>query len=117
MKLLSVSSEAFPLIKTGGLADVAGALPGALAPEGIEMRTLLPGYPAVMDGLKGAQTVARLSVLGVDAQVLAVTAGGLDLFVLDAPALYDRTGGPYTDARHGLVRQLAQVCRVELCSW
>ena len=47
-KVLSVTSECAPLVKTGGLADVAGALPVALAPEGIEMRTLLPGYPAVM---------------------------------------------------------------------
>ncbi|MBB5516819.1 starch synthase [Rubricella aquisinus] len=98
MKLLSVSSEAFPLIKTGGLADVVGALPAALAPEGIEMRTLLPGYPAVMERIKGAKVAARVSALGVEARVLAVTEGGLDLFVLDAPALYDRPGGPYTDA-------------------
>ncbi len=48
MQVLSVASEVFPLIKTGGLADVAGALPGALAPLGIRMRTLMPGYPAVM---------------------------------------------------------------------
>jgi starch synthase len=48
MKVLSVTSEFYPLIKTGGLADVAGALPGALAGEGIEMRTLLPGYASVM---------------------------------------------------------------------
>ena len=46
--VLSVASEAYPLIKTGGLADVAGALPGALSPHGVLMRTLIPGYPAVM---------------------------------------------------------------------
>ena len=48
MRVLSVASEIYPLIKTGGLADVAGALPPALARRGIEMRTLVPGYPAVM---------------------------------------------------------------------
>ena len=48
MRVLSVASEAYPLVKTGGLADVAGALPPALARRGIEVRTLLPGYPAVM---------------------------------------------------------------------
>ena len=53
MRVLSVASELFPLIKTGGLADVAGALPGALAPLGVEMRTLVPGYPAVLAGLEG----------------------------------------------------------------
>ena len=48
MKVLSVASEVFPLIKTGGLADVAGALPQALTQFGIETRTLIPVYPAVM---------------------------------------------------------------------
>ena len=47
LKVLSVASEVFPLIKTGGLADVAGALPGALVREDVEMRTLTPAYPAV----------------------------------------------------------------------
>ncbi len=45
LRVLSIASEAFPLVKTGGLADVAGALPLALPREGVEMRTLLPGYP------------------------------------------------------------------------
>ncbi len=51
MRILSVASEVYPLVKTGGLADVAGALPPALARRGIEVRTLLPGYPAVMSKL------------------------------------------------------------------
>ena len=51
--VLSVASEAYPLVKTGGLADVAGALPGALAPYGVSMRTLIPGYPAVMPSYQG----------------------------------------------------------------
>jgi glycogen synthase len=54
MKVLSVASEIYPLIKTGGLADVAGALPAALWPHGVEMRTLVPGYPAVMEKLQEA---------------------------------------------------------------
>lgn len=52
MKVLSVASEIYPLIKTGGLADVAGALPLALAAYGIHTRTLIPGYPAVMKAIK-----------------------------------------------------------------
>jgi starch synthase len=47
LRVLSVASEAVPLIKTGGLADVAGALPGAVAVHGVAMTTLLPGYPSV----------------------------------------------------------------------
>ena len=47
MNVLSVSSEIYPLIKTGGLADVVGALPIALEAHGVTTRTLIPGYPAV----------------------------------------------------------------------
>ncbi len=56
MKVLAVASEIFPLVKTGGLADVAGALPLALADFGVEVRTLVPGYPAVMRAIaRGAR--------------------------------------------------------------
>lgn len=99
MNILSVASEVFPLIKTGGLADVAGALPLALRGKGIRMRTLVPGYPAVMQQLEHPVEVAALAdLLGEEARVLAVMHDGLDMLVLDAPAFFDRTGGPYTDA-------------------
>ena len=99
LAVLSVVSEVFPLIKTGGLADVAGALPGALAREGVEMRTLIPGYPAVMAALDKPKVVLKLADLfGGPAKLLASKAAGLDLFVLDAPHLYDRPGNPYHDA-------------------
>jgi starch synthase len=98
MKVLSVTSECAPLVKTGGLADVAGALPGALAPLGVEMRTLLPGYPRVMAAVGKAKPVWEdADLFGSPARVLAAKAHGLDLLVLDAPHLYDRPGGPYTD--------------------
>src|SRR3982074_2397261 len=51
LPVLSVASEIYPLIKTGGLADVTGALPIALRPEDIEVRTVVPGYPSVMNSL------------------------------------------------------------------
>jgi starch synthase len=99
MKILSVASEVFPLIKTGGLADVAGALPLALAQIGVQMRTLLPGYPAVMAKLGETREVARFdSLFGQPARILATMHDGLDILVLDAPAFFDRPGGPYTDA-------------------
>ncbi len=44
MKVLSAASEVFPLVKTGGLADVTGALPAALKGHGVAMTTLVPGY-------------------------------------------------------------------------
>jgi starch synthase len=94
--VLSVASEAYPLVKTGGLADVTGALPGALARHGVTMRTLLPGYPAVMGAL-GDVAVAREygEYFGGPARLLMGRAGELDLVVLDAPHLYDRPGNPY----------------------
>ncbi|PPQ40225.1 starch synthase [Rhodoblastus acidophilus] len=96
MKVLSVASELYPLIKTGGLADVAGALPGALAPEGVEIRSLIPGYRPVMAALKKAESAAEFEDLfGGPARLLAARVGALDLFVLDAPHLFVRDGGPY----------------------
>ncbi|ODT50695.1 glycogen synthase GlgA [Devosia sp. 63-57] len=96
MEVLSVTSEVYPLIKTGGLADVAGALPGALSGSGVTMRTLVPGYPAVMARLSGGREVASFADLfGVRGRLVAGRVDGLDLIVLDAPALYDRPGNPY----------------------
>ncbi|MBS0481920.1 MAG: glycogen synthase GlgA [Proteobacteria bacterium] len=101
LKVLSVASEAVPLVKTGGLADVAGALPTAVAPHGISMTTMLPGYPAVRQKLKRARTVhAWDDLLGEPARLLATRIGDHPLLVLDAPAFFDRPGGPYADP-HG----------------
>ena len=96
--ILSVASEVFPFMKTGGLADVAGALPLTLGEIGLSVRTLMPGYPDVMKRLDGhaAESVLTIPELfGGSARILAARLEGLDLLVLDAPHLYDRSGGPY----------------------
>jgi starch synthase len=96
LRVLSVTSEVFPLVKTGGLADVAGALPAALAPQGVSMRTLVPGYPSVIQALERSERIADLSDLhGAPAHLLDAHAAGLDLLVLDAPNLFARPGNPY----------------------
>jgi starch synthase len=96
INVLSVTSEAYPLAKTGGLADVAGALPGAVRAHDIAMTILMPGYPAAMRMLTDARVVLAFDDLfGGVARVLAGRAGGLDLFLLDAPHLFDRPGNPY----------------------
>ncbi|MFC3123757.1 glycogen synthase GlgA [Pseudoroseomonas globiformis] len=96
MTVLSVASELYPLIKTGGLADVAGALPAALAEQGIAVRSLLPGYPAVLRQMQDAEPVLDLgTIFGGLARLLAGRAAGLDLFVIEAPHLYGREGNPY----------------------
>ncbi|MFX9169551.1 glycogen/starch synthase, partial [Acinetobacter baumannii] len=51
IRVLSIASEAVPLVKTGGLAEVAGALPEAVAAHDVAMTTLVPGYPAVLKAL------------------------------------------------------------------
>jgi starch synthase len=96
VRVLSVASEIYPLVKTGGLADVAGALPIALKAQGVEIRTLVPGYPGVMKALDAAEELVRLpQFFGGVVRLLASTCGELDLFVLDAPHLFERTGNPY----------------------
>lgn len=96
LTVLAVASEVYPLIKTGGLGDVVGALPAALAREDVMVTTLVPGYPDVT-GAIGDAAVAHdyESLLGGPARVLAGQVGTLDLFVLDAPHLYARPGNPY----------------------
>jgi starch synthase len=94
--VLSVASEAYPLIKTGGLADVTGALPGALARHGVNMRTLIPGYPAVMAALEDGRVLREWGdFFGGPTELVAGRAGGLDIIALNAPHLYARAGNPY----------------------
>jgi starch synthase len=98
MRILSVTSEIFPLVKTGGLADVTGSLPKALEPLGIETTTLVPGYPQVMAHLQNATPLVVFEdILGERISLIHARVDGLSLFVLDAPTLYDRPGGPYVD--------------------
>jgi starch synthase len=99
MRVLAVASEVFPLVKTGGLGDVTGALPPALAAAGAETITMVPGYPAVVGALTDAVTVHEFpDLFGGPAKVLRGTAATLDLLVVDAPHLFARAGNPYLGA-------------------
>ncbi len=96
-RVLSVASECVPLVKTGGLADVVGALPAALATTGWEMRVLLPAYRDLRAQAAGWPVVWQEADLwGGPGRVLAGEAGGVPVLLLDAPHLYDREGGPYS---------------------
>ena len=98
MKILSVTSEIFPLIKTGGLADVTGSLPKFLKACGVHTKTLVPGYPTVLRKLKAMEPLVVFDeVFGEPATLMQGRHGDLDLLVLHAPGLYDRPGGPYVD--------------------
>ena len=99
MQVLAVTPEVFPLIKTGGLADVTGALPIALARQGVGTKTLIPGYPQVLKAVEKAAPLLHYPAMhGGKASVFATTHAGLELLVLDAPHLFDRPGGPYGDS-------------------
>jgi len=96
IRVLAVASEIFPLVKTGGLGDVTGALPLALDSAGAQTVTLIPGYPAVLDALHGASAIHDFpDLFGGPATIRRGQAASLDLLVLDAPHLYARGGNPY----------------------
>lgn len=96
IRVLSVVPEIFPLLKTGGLGDVTGALPAALTEAGATVTTMVPGYPAVTAALKDAVAVHEFpDLFGGPAKILHGPAASLDLLVVDAPHLYARAGNPY----------------------
>ena len=129
MKVLMVTSECAPFIKTGGLADVAGALPGALARQGIDTKTVLPAYPALFPLLAQGKEVASFGDLpGGPGRLVAVEANGVPLLLLDAPQLFDRPGAPYTDPEGqdwsdnhrrfaSLAQAAARICFDGLSGW
>lgn len=96
LKILFVTPECAPLVKTGGLGDVSASLPPALRALGLDARVLLPGYRSVLAAAGDARELARLVVLGHEVRLLeAALPTGVPLFVLDCPPLYLRGGGPY----------------------
>lgn len=96
-RVLSVASECVPLVKTGGLADVVGALPAAMSAEGWDMRIMLPAYPGLIGRLGRAVEIwGERHLFGGRARVLSGKVENLDLLLLDAPHLYDRAGGIYS---------------------
>lgn len=120
-RILLVSSEVYPLAKTGGLADVCAALPLALLEQGADVRLLLPGYPAALDQLEVPRVVARFGpLLGVEgARLIAgrIPNSSLEAWLVDCPSLFARPGGLYqapdgiewgdNDLRFGLLCEAA----------
>jgi starch synthase len=101
LRVLFAASEALPLVKTGGLADVAAALPAALAALGHDVRVVVPGYRGVVDRLEAPREVARLDLLGQPASALAgrLPDGEATAVVVECAHWFERDGGPYLDAR------------------
>ncbi|MEN9433181.1 MAG: glycogen synthase GlgA [Pseudomonadota bacterium] len=103
MKILFASSEVFPLIKTGGLGDVAYSLPQALQEQGADVHLVLPAYRQVLEKVRNTRIVGWLSIQGAynhyhTVRVLACEPEGFNCTVqlIDCPTLFDRPGNPYT---------------------
>ena len=99
LRALFVTSEIAPWQKTGGLGDISAALPEALAEAGVEVRILVPAYPALRQAFPDARPIAEIPPpggrLAASRLLQAMTPGGVPLLLLDCPAYFDRPGGPY----------------------
>ena len=97
-KILFASSEVHPLIKTGGLADVAGSLPRALVGLSQDVRVILPNYQSIKK-TEEVRFISTVHVNNQDANILETQLPGSDVIVwlVDCPALFDVPGNPYTD--------------------
>ena len=129
LKQLSIASECTPFVKTGGLADVVGALARVMGDHEVECRVLLPLYHQIAHLAKGAKEVMNAGVVfGGPVRVLATTSGGVSLLLIDAPHLYQRPGQIYLNEagldwddnylRFGLLSWLgAEIGRVGVDGW
>jgi len=99
MRVLYITAELYPWVKSGGLGDVAAALPPALVAEGFDVRLLLPGFRGFLDAFPGITDVVRLSTpfAGERVRIGLARLPGTDslAYLVDHPAFYDRAGSPY----------------------
>ncbi|OFZ99937.1 MAG: starch synthase [Betaproteobacteria bacterium RIFCSPLOWO2_02_FULL_62_17] len=100
MRVLYVSTEVYPALKTGGLADVNAALPQALTGMGVDVRLLLPGFPAFMHAAEHHGPAVSLGpAFGLgEVSVSRALLNGVPVYLVEAPQFYGRAGTPYGDA-------------------
>lgn len=100
MNILFASSEAHPLIKTGGLADVSGALPKALRDLKQDVRLILPAYQTLLARVEAPREIAQLNLPGATEPVTLLETilpdSSVPVYLVDAPRCFDRPGNPYT---------------------
>nr|WP_314265778.1 glycogen synthase GlgA [uncultured Moellerella sp.] len=98
MKILHCCSELFPLLKTGGLADVMGALPSAQQSIGLDVRLVMPGFPVLLENIKDLQLVTEIDTFAGHIRLLFGHYNDIGIYLIDAPHLYQRAGSPYHDS-------------------
>lgn len=100
MRILFASSEAYPLIKTGGLGDVAGSLPRALLDLKQDVRLIMPAYAVALGQLGKTKRVAEFSEgsHSVTVQEGQLPGSALTVWLVDAPGYFDRPGNPYLNS-------------------
>ncbi len=130
IKVLFAASEIFPMAKTGGLGDVAAALPAALADFGVEARLLMPAYPSALEQVSGLAVDRHfddLAGFGAVDLLSGRTPSGSRIWLVFCRRLYERGGGPYTDEygadfsdnleRFALLSQAASRVGAGCCDW
>jgi len=104
MKILFASSEAHPLIKTGGLADVSGALPAALKALGHDVRLILPAYGEIHKRQGSLDTLSQINIPGLPGLVSLLHCelgdSGVPVILVDYDPAFARLGNPYSDANN-----------------
>ncbi len=99
MEILFCASEAFPLIKTGGLGDVSGSLPKALHELGHDVRLVLPAYTQVLERVGPLNSVASLTLTGASKPVEILYGmlpdSAVGLYLVDSLEHFRRPGNPY----------------------
>lgn len=102
-RILFVTSEAHPVIKTGGLADVSGSLPQALKSLRQDIRIVMPAYADALPRLKQCKEIARIPLAGINQSVRLLESrlpkSSVILWLVDAPGLFDRSGNPYVNGQ------------------
>ncbi len=100
MRVLYVSTEVYPALKTGGLADVNAALPPALIGLGADVRLLLPAFPALCDAVVERERMVNLGpAFGLDeVWISRARLSGVPAYLIEAPQFFSRPGTPYGDA-------------------
>ena len=101
MRVLFATAEAFPLAKTGGLADVSASLPAALSQMGTDVRLIMPAYPQALARAGRVREAARLGSFGACGPVrlleTMLPGRNIPVWLIDCPSLYDRPGSLYQD--------------------